>query len=98
MLYINNFRYFLLYSSKSIKLLYTILILHITVTCFFSAYKNTNPSHLLEALSKFHDDKTINFTDVMKNWIYESGYPIVTASLNKNKNVVKIHQVCTKNS
>lgn len=59
----------------------------------FSAYNNTNPNNLLESLGKFYVNKNVRFAEIMKNWIYQSGYPIVTASLNKTENSVTVYQV-----
>lgn len=55
---------------------------------FFSEFQNTNPTKLLYPFQEFSHHQNLNLQDAMFTWIYQSGYPLLSARLNKKKNIV----------
>lgn len=60
---------------------------------YFSKYKNANPITLLNELNKIFKNSEYDLVEVMENWIYVSGYPVLTVSLSEDKKSAIITQV-----
>lgn len=48
---------------------------------------------MLKVLGSLYKNPSLSLEQIMHNWIYEPGYPIVTVNLNPDGNSVKLHQV-----